>query len=203
MTDAAESDANKQGDSTQPKKEMAEIWLVADADHLLAMHDMIAVYKGKQTTIYECAEWQEKRPVEAVLGAAGFAGGAGSAVEVRATYNPGAGIVKYRGFAVEMEEVARLEMIIRMALGGSLGGWTGVVMSQVGFHRSIFAFEYVWAAAGMPTIMVRHPDFVGGSEGDRRPAPIFETALANPRHLYTLSRNGEVPEPEPEGTSGG
>jgi hypothetical protein len=201
MTDAAESNGNNQGDTTQAKKEMAEIWLVADADHLLAMHDMIAVYKGDQATVYECAEWQERRPVEAVLGAAGFSGALASAVEVRAVHRPGAGIVKHRGFAVEMDEIARLEMIIRMALGGSLGGWTGVVMSQVGFHRSVFAFEYVWAAAGMPTIMVRHPDFVSGSEGDRRPGPIFEQALANPRHLYTLSRNGELP--EPEGTTGG
>jgi hypothetical protein len=73
-------------------------------------------------------------------------------------------------------------------------------MGQVGFHRSAFAFEYAWAAAGMPPIKVRQPSLCRSGYGAHGPASIHEHALADPRLLQTLARTNEIPE-EPEGSA--
>jgi hypothetical protein len=183
------------------KEERAEVWLVADADHFRAMHDMIVIQRGDEVVLLECdeLEFRGEKPIAALLAAAGFSGGShASPVRVQVTEGVKAGFVPYRGFSVPASRIDEVEMMIRMALAGNLGGFTGVLMGQVGFHRSAFAFEYAWAAAGMPPIKVRQPSLCPSGEGAHGPASIHEHALANPRLLQTLARTNELPE-EPEG----
>ena len=184
---------NKQND-------MAEVWLVSDAHSFRAMHDMIAVVRPDGSlTVYECDDqgFDPEKPIAALLGAAGFSGSHHSPVKVRtANAATGAGFVRHRGFRVPADQLAEVEMMIKIALAGNLGGFTGVHMGQIGFHRSVFALEYAWLAAGMPQTMIVHPNMGGSSEGDGAPGSIFLQAVADPRILDTLLLAGELPEPE-------
>ncbi len=181
----------------QPSKQ-AEVWLVSDADHFRAMHDMIALIDpdGK-TTIYECDDrgFQAEKPVRAVLAAAGFSGTHASPVKVRGHKGAAGGFVKHRGFRVSPDKLGEVEMMVKIALAGNLGGFTGVLMGQVGFHRSAFAFEYAWAAAGKPPLHVAQPPLCPSAEGDGAPGSIFERAAADPRVQSTLMLTGELPVP--------
>lgn len=181
-----------------PPEQQAEVWLVSDADHFRAMHDMIAIFRPDgETTIYECDDqaFKAEKPVAAALAAAGFGGSHASPVTVRRSKAAGGGFVRHRGFHVSPDKLGEVEMIVKIALAGNLGGFTGVLMGQVGFHRSAFAFEYAWAAAGMPPIRVAQPPLCPSAEGDGAPGSIFERAVADPRVLSTLLLTGELPIP--------
>lgn len=184
--------------SAEQQEKQGEVWLVSDADDFRAMHDMIAIFRPDgETTIYECDEagFEPKKPVLAVLGAAGFSGSFASPVRVRGHRAEGGGFVRHRGFSVAKDKLGEVEMMIKIALAGNLGGFTAVHMAQAGFHRSVFAFEYAWAAAGMPSVRVQHPPVCASAEGANAPGSIFERAVGDARVYSTLLRTGELPVP--------
>jgi hypothetical protein len=187
----------------QNPPEYAEIWLVSDADHFRTMHDMIAVVVDGTTRIYECESGHEaEKPVRAVLGAAGFSGSNKSPVTVKTHNEAIGGFVKHRCFHVPKDKLADVEMMIKIALAGNLGGFTGVLSGQTNFHRSAFAFEYAWAAAGMPAVRIAHPTMAQAASGNDAPGPILDRALADPRVFSTLLMHNELPEP-PKANEGG
>ncbi len=193
------SNISENDEQHRPKD--AWVWLAADADDARAMHDSIALVHGDQGTIYECIGWREQNPVEAALRAAGFNGESkGAPVEI--TVEPIGDrhrLVFLRGFKVSPDKLSDVDAMIRMALRGDLGGFTPVLMAQVGFHRSFFAFEYAWAAAGKPAIHLRHPGMTLGGVGSGAPGSIVTPAIANTRLRASLARADELADLEPKG----
>ncbi len=155
-----------------------QVWLVRDADDYRAMHDMIAVDVGGERTIFDVTGWQEERPIQRVLALAGFAGSESSG---ELTIAPGeTPVVPLRGFVVDPSKLGDVQMMVRLALTGRLGGFHPVVHGQAGFHRAVMAFEYVWAAAGCPPILIMHPEAVDGeSASESAPASISAAAEKN------------------------
>jgi hypothetical protein len=165
------------------------VWLVSDADDYRAMHDYILFEQGNDGTLYECEGQAPVKPVGALLAAAGFGPGTDEA-PVRVQTMPAASIrfVKMRGFEVEADKRASLDFAVRVVLRGGLGGFTSVLAGQVGFHRAIFAFEYLWAVAGRPSILVKHPAMERSIGGGRVPGAIDQAAFMNPSLLATITR---------------
>jgi hypothetical protein len=183
---------------TQESPERIEVWLVADADDHRAMHDMIALYDGDSTMIFESVGWKPERPVDRVLAAAGFRPGEQASPIFVRECSCEVPIVRLRGFSAPASQRAEVEMMIRMAMAGNLGGFWPVVAGQTGFHRVQLAFEYVWAAAGRPPIRLRHPEHTGGQDGgDEGPSPIDSLASRNERIAATLRLAGEDSEEAP------
>ena len=152
------------------------VWLVRDADDYRAMHDMIAVEVGDERTIFDITGWQEERPIQRILSLAGFTGsGGGGDLTIAPKETP---VVPLRGFVVkDPSKVGDVQMMVRLALTGRLGGFHPVVHGQAGFHRAVMAFEYVWNAAGCPPIRIKHPEAVDG-EGAAESAPMGISAAA-------------------------
>jgi hypothetical protein len=157
-----------------------QVWLVRDADDYRAMHDMIAVDVGGERTIYDVTGWQEERPIQSILALAGFAGSAGGGGELTIAPKE-TPIVPLRGFVVDApSKVGEVQMMVRLALTGRLGGFHPVVHGQAGFHRAVMAFEYVWSAAGCPPMRISHPEAVDGeSASESAPASISAAAEKN------------------------
>ncbi|MBK8259322.1 MAG: hypothetical protein IPK82_42545 [Polyangiaceae bacterium] len=160
----------------------AELSLVADATDLRAMHDMIALSDGGTLRIFECDGWTSEKPVDRALALAGFLpGSAASPVRVRVCTcdRP---IVVLKSFAFPLGSIGRVEMMVRMAMAGNLGGFMPLVAGQTGFHRAAVAFEHVWNAAGRPPIRTVHPELVQGSEASgESPASLLASAVNDPR----------------------
>jgi hypothetical protein len=157
-----------------------QVWLVRDADDYRAMHDMIAVEVGGERTVFDVTGWQEERPIQRILALAGFAGSAdgGGDLTIVLKETP---IVPLRGFVVkDPSKVGDVQMMVRLALTGRLGGFHPVVHGQAGFHRAVMAFEYVWNAAGCPPIRIKHPEAVDGDGADElAPRGIADAAEKN------------------------
>jgi hypothetical protein len=156
------------------------VWLVRDADDYRALHDMIAVEIGGERTIFDVTGWQEERPIQAILALAGFTGSAsgGGELTIPPKETP---VVPLRGFVVkDPSKIGDVQMMVRLALTGRLGGFHPIVHGQSGFHRAVMAFEYVWNAAGCPPIRIRHPEGVDGETASEfAPMSISEAAEKN------------------------
>lgn len=180
--------------STNSSPEPLEVWLVSDADDYRAMHDYILFEQGQERTLYECEGQPPGKPIAALLAATGFTSGASSApVNVIVLPPEGIEYVKIRGFKVEAEKRGSLEFAVRVALQGNLGGFTSVLTGQVGFHRPVYAFEYLWAVAERPPVLVRHPEITCGQNGGIHGPGSIENSAATSRSIATsLVRAGKV-----------
>ncbi len=137
------------------------VLLLRDAIDYRGMHVVIGVDDGHQRTVFEGAGWEPTRPIAGILGLGGFSGaapGGGQVVEVP----EGTPLVPLRSFTVDPGKLGDVQMMIRLALTGRLGGLAPIVWEQAFWHASQVAFEYVWTAAGCPPIKVYHPELVGG-----------------------------------------
>ena len=139
-----------------------QVWLVRDADDYRALHEMISVEIDGERTIFEVTGWQAERPIQRILALAGFAGSQGG--DGGLTIVPkGTPVVHKRGFVVkDPSKLGDVQMMVRLALTGRLGGFHPVVHGQAGFHHAVMAFEYVWNAAGCPPMRIKHPEAVDG-----------------------------------------
>ena len=168
------------------------VWLARDASDLRMMHDFILVRGPRGARVYECTVGGAGRAVTGVLSAAGFAAGESAGVEVMVTEVEDRGFVLLRGFAVEDGEAADLEMEIRSALAGELGGFIPVLASVSTFHSPAhLAFEYVWASAGKPPITIRQPSLTGGPGRGTAPASTLIPAWGEPRYALSCRAGGE------------
>jgi len=160
-------------------------WIFRDADDYRAGHRGILLVDDTRTVAYEVAGWRFEEPVDRVLAAAGFTSAPAPRLRV-VTLPDDVPITKVRGFLVPEGRGGDLQMMLRRDLMGQLGGWHPVVMSQAGFHRAPWLFDYLWRAVGCPPIMIRHPDLVSGRaagiDGPRR----ITSAAANAETLRTL-----------------
>jgi hypothetical protein len=165
----------------------AELSLVADASDLRAMHDMIALSDGESLRIFECDGWGPEKPVDRALALAGFLpGSAASPVRVR-TCGCDRTIVVLKSFAFPLGLIGQVEMMVRMAMAGNLGGFMPLVAGQTGFHRAAVAFEHVWNAAGRPAVRTVHPELAQGIEASgERPSSLLASAVADPRVAAVL-----------------
>jgi hypothetical protein len=171
---------------SQGTQEYGEISLVADASDQRAMHDMLALSDGTSLRIFECVEWEAEKPVDKALVLAGFLPGpAASTVRVKicACDRP---IVVLKSFAFPMSAIGEVEMMVKMAMAGNLGGFLPLVAGQTGFHRAAVAFEHVWNAAGRPAVRSVHPEIVSGVEAGERPVSLLASAVTNPRVAAVL-----------------
>ncbi|HSN98280.1 MAG TPA: hypothetical protein VLS89_08275 [Candidatus Nanopelagicales bacterium] len=176
------------------EKDLVEVWQVEDADDFLAFHDMIAIYDGEEISVFECVDWKQLSAVESVLAASGFQGSLPAPVRVLSWSCASDEVTKIRGFRVERSQLPEVELAIHDGFRGAIGGFGAVLMGQVGFHRSPYVFEYAWAAAGRPQILLRQPALTEGSSGGGEgPAGLFTPALGNPRLLLSLTRFDEIP----------
>ena len=193
---------NEGGESGE--KDQIEVWQVADADDFRAMHDMIAICDGGECTVYECTDWKEQSAVASVLAAAGFQGTLPEVVSVQTSSGADDDLVKVRGFRITRGQRPEVELAIHQGLSGQIGGFAAVLMGQVGFHRSAYAFEYAWAAAGRPQVLVRQPALAGsGGGGADGPGGLFKSALSNVRLRTSLARFDELPKRKGEGEADG
>jgi hypothetical protein len=138
------------------------VLLVRDADDYRAMHPMIELRRGEERAVFEVSGWRPTRPIAGILALAGFTGDAAPGGEL--TEAPeGTPVVPLRSFSVpDPGKLGDVQMMIRLALTGRLGGFHPVVLAQAGFHAAPWSFEYVWTAAGCPPIHVYHPEMVSG-----------------------------------------
>jgi hypothetical protein len=176
------------------------VWLARDGSDVRMMHDFIVVRGPSGPRVFECTTGGAGRAVSGVLAAAGFAGGASAGVEVTMTDVEDRGLVLLRGFAVEDGDAADLEMEIRSALAGELGGFLPVLASVSTFHSPAhLAFEYVWASAGKPPITIRQPSLTGGPGRGATPTSPLQAAWGELRYALSCQASGEEP---PSGGSG-
>ncbi len=179
--------------------ETIEVWLVTDADDQRAMHEMIALYEGGVCTVFETVGWKPESPVERLLAVAGFTGGDGAsalAVKALSCETP---VVQIKGFTAKASLRSDVELTIRAALTGDLGGFSAVAAGQSGFHRVEMAFEQVWAAAGRPPVRARYPELVqGASAAASGPCSILASAASNERLSAVLRLGGEGHAPAEE-----
>ncbi len=180
--------------STKPSNEVnaeVEVSLVSEGDAYRAMHSMILVRSGGKETLFDLDE--SERPsslVEAVLGVAGFVGRTATHAKVQ-TNDGDAGIpyVEICSFKVDASESAKVELAIHRAMTGELGGFAPVHAAATSFHQAPMVFEHVWAAAGRPTVTLRHRTFFdAASSSDFHLAGVQDVRL-----LSTLTRFSEVP----------
>ena len=171
--------------------ETIEVWLVTDGDDHRAMHEMIALYADGTCTVFETVGWKPEGPVERVLAVAGFTGGHGASPLSVKTLSCETPVVQLKGFTAPASRRAEVELTIRAALTGDLGGFSPVAAGQSGFHRVEMAFEQVWAAAGRPPVRARHPDLVqGASAAASGPCSIHAPAADNERMRSVLRLGG-------------
>jgi hypothetical protein len=189
---------------SEQTSERAWVWHAADCYDLRIMHDLILVKHGAKARLFECAEHEPPRAVTAALAAAGFAGAMrGSGIELVIEEVEERGLVLLRGFATSVDKLPDIEAGIRDALTGNLGGFIPVLASLAGFHRAAyFAFEHVWASAGMPAVVVHHPGLVGGGGGGTSPGKVEQAAWGEPRYALACIGSGEEgPSAESRGAS--
>jgi hypothetical protein len=189
---------------SEPTTGQAWVWHAADGYDLRVMHDLIVIRHGAKVRLFECAEHEPPRAVAAALAAAGFAGSMrGSGIELVIEEVEERGLVLMRGFATSVDKLPEIEAGIRDALTGNLGGFVPVLASLAGFHRAAyFAFEHVWASAGMPAVVVRHPGLVGGGGGLASPSNIEQAAWGEARYALACIGSGvEAPSAESRGAS--
>jgi hypothetical protein len=173
-----------------------QIWYGSENDPFRALHDLFEVTRGEDRYLYECTGWEGRSDscVKAALSAAGFIGGSPREVFLR-KLDPGDGveITRHFGFEVEDSMFGAVEEALLVGLSGDLGGWTSALMSQVGFHRSIYAFSHIWAAAGKPPVRIAHPTQERArSKGASGPASLTEPHELDPRARLALSRFKEL-----------
>lgn len=179
--------------------ETIEVWLVTDADDHRAMHEMLALYADGTCTVFETVGWKPERPVERLLAVAGFTGGSGASPLSVKTLSCETPIVQLKGFSAPASFRVDVEMTIRAALTGDLGGFSPVAAGQSGYHRVEMAFEQVWAAAGRPPVRARHPHLVQGvSATAAGPCSIRDSAAENERLSAVLRLGGEGQTPDQE-----
>jgi hypothetical protein len=181
-------------DETSADRPQAELWYATESDPFRALHDVLELARGEDRQLYECGGWsgRPESAVQAVLGAAGFIGAEPRPVSVRAL-DPGVEVVRHFGFAVEDEALGAVEEAIRTGLRGDLGGFTAVLMGQVGFHRSVYAFAHVWTAAGKPPILLVHPSADRShARGQGGPATLLGPHEIDARARLALSRFREL-----------
>ncbi len=171
---------------SQNQQEYGEISLVTDASDKRAMHEMLALSDGTSLRIFECDGWEAEKPVDKALVLAGFLPGSGASTVRVKTCACDRPIVVLKSFAFPMSAIGEVEMMIKMAMAGNLGGFWPLVAGQTGFHRAAVAFEHVWNAAGRPAIRNVHPDFVVGSEAGDRPVSLLASAVTDPRVAAVL-----------------
>jgi len=175
--------------TNETKDDTLHVWLVSDADDYRAMHDYILFEQGDEGTLYECEGEEPVKPVAALLAAAGFGPGTDAApIRVQTMPADSVRFVRMRGFKVEADKRGSLEFAVRVVLRGGLGGFTSVLAGQVGFHRAVFAFEYLWAVADRPQVLVRHPAMDRSIGGGRVPGAIDRAAFMNQSLLATITR---------------
>lgn len=146
--------------SDEVTDERAQIWYATESDPFRALHDVLELVRGEDRQLFECGGWSGRPEscVTAALMAAGCVPGDPREVSVRALDpEDGIDVIRHFGFRVDDAALGAAEEAIRAGLRGDLGGWTGVLMGQVGFHRSVLAFSHVWAAAGKPPLLLAHP----------------------------------------------
>jgi hypothetical protein len=189
---------------SEQTSEQVWVWHAADGYDLRVMHDLILIRHGAKARLFECVEHEPPRAVTAALAAAGFAGSMrGSGIELVIEEVEERGLVLLRGFATTADKLPDIEAGIRDALTGNLGGFVPVLASLAGFHRAAyFAFEHVWASAGMPAVRVRHPGLVGGGGGMNSPGKIAQAAWGEARYALSCIGSGEdAPSAESRGVS--
>lgn len=187
--------------SGEEEDEKAWVWHASDGVDVRMMHDCIVVSLAGEMRVFECLQKAPPRAVSMVLAAAGFEGGfGGSEIEIDDDEVEERGLVYHRGFQVDAGKLADVEMAIRTALAGDKGGFTPVLAALGGFHRgTYFAFEHVWAAAGMPQLHTRHPNLIRGGGGSGAPGSIEEVAWGDSRFALASTSAGFEP---PKGSEG-
>jgi hypothetical protein len=170
-----------------------EVWLARPADDHAAMHDLLELRRGGQSTLLEVAGWAKESPIEAVLAALGFEGTARAPTTCREVH--GVDFIAVRGFCVPDDlNASAIEAALHRAMTGQLGGLSGVAHGQAGFHRATRAFEHVWEVAGSPPILVRHPPCVGSVGGDESgPGSALAPQEASPTLRAIRSLEGVLP----------
>jgi hypothetical protein len=177
--------------------ERAQVWYGSESDPFRAMHDVFEVVRPDgERQLYECGGWSGKpeSAVQAALVAAGFVGGEPLEVAVRAI-DPEDGVEMNRhfGFYVEPAELGAVEDALRDGLRGALGGYTGVLMGQSGFHRSVYAFTFAWKAAGKPPVLLAHPSSArSGRKGHGGPGTLIDPHKIDRRARLALQRFREL-----------
>lgn len=169
-----------------------EVWLVRETDHLRAGQHLIALFREGQATFFEHRGVRPVKAVDAVLSLAGFKGGEGPTLAVRTVSAADVHVERLRGFPVDEGKVGVVEMEIRKALGGFLGGYLPLHMQQVGYGCSVtaqIAFDRAWDAAGRPAFLVRPSSFPADTGGQL--LDIHGSALVNPSVLATRFRHDD------------
>jgi hypothetical protein len=180
------------------------VWHAADGSDFRTMHDFILISAPDGMTLFECVPSGPGRPVAELLAVCGFTGEAGPGVQVRASKVDNRGIILLRGFELEGEASADIEMEVRSALAGQLGGFFPVLAACSNYHSPAYlAFEYVWAAAGNPPISVRPPTLARGPRADKAPASPLLAGWSDPRYELSCTANGEQRPEVPESDSSG
>lgn len=191
------------------------VWHAADGSDLRSMHDFILLSTNEGSTLFECVPRTPGRAVSTLLGACGFTGSPVRGVDVTVTKVETRGFVLLRGFelgptgaeragaqgASAEEAAGEIEMEIRSALAGELGGFFPVLATISSFHSPAhLAFEYVWAAAGKPPISVRPPALARGQGRGKAPLSPISAAWGEARYALSCTAGGEQ-EPSPDTSS--
>jgi len=192
MSDSESGQSDTTGGGKAPNK--AAIWHATDGSDLRSMHDFILVRGPRSTRVLECSVGGAARAAKTLLEVAGFLPGSrGSGVEVIDTDVADRGFVLVRGFEIDPAEALTLELEIRAALAGDLGGFVPVLAAVATYHRAVhFAFEHVWAAAGKPPIVVRQPGLTGGPGRLPAPASLLKPSWGDPRYALSCTAAGET-----------
>ncbi len=173
------------------------VWYGTRSDPMLALQPVLwfsdpAGNKG----ILETEGWgggaEPESCVTSALRAAGFVGGEARLSRLR-LLDDERQCIRHHGFNVPEARWSLVESTMREVLMGSLGGWTGVLAGQTGFHAPAYMtqiFGVLWATAGRPPVHVAHHLPPAPGKSGRTPAELSAFPLTDRRLLMLLERFG-------------
>ncbi len=147
------------------------VWLVRDCESFNRMHEMILIERRDASpTLYELGGWRPGNLVEQVLSVTSFQGGdPNPAATPREVPLEEVEVIKMVGFGVPDSRMFEVVEAIDRGFREGPGGFAAIVMAQSGFHMSPYVFKQAWEAAGMPRLLVRHPEMAHGESAASGP----------------------------------